>query len=204
MTSLFWIDYRHTTRTTTRGDITFSNPLKIFRQTEWNCTKAKLSQDALAYIITILTAVSRVKSTSPILSGLANSHHFTLYRTTRVISDQAHFCGRLVFFLLQAKQDASQNTRMCRSSGWEELCEFPSSSVPSRYNMPVESSIKIVRHNLSFIDRELSDLGKNLVVGISPEWTWDGMQRECIFTFCDFTLPNTQRLLCKSFTISLK
>lgn len=155
MTSLFWIDYRHTTRTTTRGDITFSNPLKIFRQTEWNCTKAKLSQDALAYIITILTAVSRVKSTSPILSGLANSHHFTLYRTTRVISDQAHFCGRLVFFLLQAKQDASQNTRMCRSSGWEELCEFPSSSVPSRYNMPVESSIKIVRHNLSFIDREL-------------------------------------------------
>lgn len=155
MTSLFWIDYRHTTHTTTRGDITFSNPLKIFRQTEWNCTKAKLSQDALAYIITILTAVSRVKSTSPILSGLANSHHFTLYRTTRVISDQAHFCGRLVFFLLQAKQDASQNTRMCRSSGWEELCEFPSSSVPSRYNMPVESSIKIVRHNLSFIDREL-------------------------------------------------
>lgn len=155
MTSLFWIDYRHTTRTTTRGDITVSNPLKIFRQTEWNCTKAKLSQDALAYIITILTAVSRVKSTSPILSGLANSHHFTLYRTTRVISDQAHFCGRLVFFLLQAKQDASQNTRMCRSSGWEELCEFPSSSVPSRYNMPVESSIKIVRHNLSFIGREL-------------------------------------------------
>lgn len=53
---------------------------------DWICTIGEeLSKDALAYIMTMLTTPSSIKPTSLCFTLPANCHHFTLYRTTRVI-----------------------------------------------------------------------------------------------------------------------